>query len=82
MLPSVAVAVSLAVVVAFLLEPLVREADALNPLDRRREWGRPDVEATIECELEGTAVRCCRHCGQDVRQEYTFCGECARPVPR
>jgi hypothetical protein len=76
MLPSVAVAVSFAVVVAFLLEPLVREADALAPLDRRRERGRTDNQPDIE----RTTVRCCRHCGRDVRQEYAFCGGCARPV--
>jgi predicted amidophosphoribosyltransferase len=50
----------------------------LAPLDRRRERGRTDDQPDIE----RTTVRCCRHCGQDVRQEYTFCGGCARPVPR
>lgn len=76
MLLSVAVTVSIAVVVAILLEPLVRDQEDLEPLDRRRERGRTDDEPADEWRTD----QCCRHCGRNVNGEYAFCGGCARPV--
>jgi hypothetical protein len=80
----VLLAVSGLALVGFLLEPFLREEEAVMPLMARLER-YPDAEIPTRGAAgdrdADAGPRCCPHCGSEVERGYVFCGNCAGPLP-
>ncbi|QLD85443.1 zinc-ribbon domain-containing protein [Natronomonas halophila] len=67
----------------FLLEPLVRDEGDVRRLTGRLER-YPDVELSAReknTNDDAEPPHRCPHCGSEVERGYTFCGNCAEPLP-
>lgn len=68
---------------AFILEPLLRSEDELEPLVRERPGtrnlsGPHDPQRDQPIRTDGGIT--CQNCGAVVDEEFDYCGECATPV--
>jgi len=70
------------VVTAFVLAPLLRTEESLQPIRRARPGTRHlHGLDSVDVEPAATDRRECPHCGAAVDGEFDFCGQCSNPLP-